>query len=84
VNGYGILRTDGCVRLLIPQATEWECVGNKIKPATIFTRSGFVKVHSRILNSREFGSETLLKRSRAPCPNEQRCPALVPPRTTRD
>jgi hypothetical protein len=34
-----------CVRLGVPQATEWQRIGNQIDAAMIFTRADFVNVH---------------------------------------
>jgi hypothetical protein len=34
-----------CVRLAIPQPTEWQHIGNQIDAAMIFARTDFVNVH---------------------------------------
>ena len=39
-----------CVWLTIPQATEWQRIGDEIKAAVVFTRADFVNV----LNCRQF------------------------------
>jgi len=33
-----------CIRLAIPQATEWQRIGNQIDTAMIFSRSDFVNM----------------------------------------
>jgi hypothetical protein len=35
-----------CVWLAVPQATEWQRIGNEIKAAAIFARADFVDVHT--------------------------------------
>ena len=48
------------VRPGIPQATEWERVGNQINAALVFTRSDFVNVHLSLVKqytSRSFVSK---------------------------
>jgi len=34
-----------CARLAVPQATEWERIGNQIDAAMIFAGANFVSVH---------------------------------------
>jgi hypothetical protein len=50
-----MLRVAGCVadrvRLGIPQATEWQRIGNQIDAAMIFTWADFVKKNSMLLRS---------------------------------
>jgi hypothetical protein len=38
------LRVTDCVWLAVPQATEWERIGNEIKAALVFARADFVTV----------------------------------------
>ena len=33
----------------VPQATEWQRIGNQINAASVFARADFVNVHSQIL-----------------------------------
>ena len=46
-----MLRVVDCVadrvRLAIPQATEWQRIGNQIDAAMIFARADFVGVHRK-------------------------------------
>jgi hypothetical protein len=45
-----------CIRLAIPQATEWQRIGNQIDTAFIFARADFVSVHH--LNRRKLVFES--------------------------
>jgi hypothetical protein len=57
---------DWVIRRVVPQPTEWQCIGDQIKAAMICARADFIKVHygASCLGRRSAFTDQMIERTK--------------------